>query len=171
MRSIAFLSAGSNLGDRAAHLLGGIASLREAGVLVHRVSPVYETEPVGFREQPWFLNMALQVETDLSPLALLAGCLEIEKAHGRAHSAQGAARTLDLDILLMGDLIMHVPELQIPHPRMALRRFVLEPLAQIAPEAFHPVLKTTIQCLLSVCPDSSVVKRASNLNWQFRHLD
>jgi len=160
---IAYLSCGSNMGDRIANLRSAIHDLREGPVLVRRISSVYETEPVGFREQPWFMNIALEVETGLAPRELLAGCQKIEEAHGRIRSFNGAPRPLDLDILLYEDLILDEPSLQIPHPRMAERRFVLEPLEQIAPGVCHPVLGKSIRALLAACPDPSKVILRSEL--------
>jgi 2-amino-4-hydroxy-6-hydroxymethyldihydropteridine diphosphokinase len=161
--SVAYLSGGSNLGDRKVHLKSAIDAIRTKGILVRRVSSVYETEPVGFLDQPWFLNIAVAIETQLSPSELLACCQDIEKLHGRVRSFQGAPRVLDLDILLYGDLIIDGPSLQIPHPRMAQRRFVLEPLAQIAPGVVHPGLKKTILTLLASCGDDSRVTLYSEL--------
>jgi len=161
--SITYLSGGSNLGDRKANLRYAIEDLRTAGMIVRRISSVYETEPVGFPDQPWFLNLAVEVETSLGPQELLACCLEIEARHGRIRSFPGAPRPLDLDILLFGNLILDLPPLQIPHPRMAQRRFVLHPLAQIAPEALHPVLGLKIASLLTACSDPAIVTRHSEL--------
>jgi 2-amino-4-hydroxy-6-hydroxymethyldihydropteridine diphosphokinase len=160
---IAYLCGGSNLGDRRANLKSAIDAVRKAGIIVRRVSSVYETEPVGFLNQPCFLNIAVAVETRLPPRELLACCQDIEELHGRVRSFPGAPRVLDLDILLYNDLIIDGPSLQIPHPRMTQRRFVLEPLAQIAPEAIHPVLKKTILSLLASCPDGSRVTLYSEL--------
>ncbi len=154
---VAYLSAGSNLGDRKDNLQQGVRRLVEAGLAVRRVSSIFETEPVGFQQQPWFLNIALEVETTLSPSQLLACCQEVETSAGRVRSFTGAPRTLDLDILLYGDVILDEPGLRIPHPRMHQRRFVLEPLVQIAPGLVHPELRQKVSHLLSVCADSSTV--------------
>jgi 2-amino-4-hydroxy-6-hydroxymethyldihydropteridine diphosphokinase len=154
---VTYLSAGSNLGDRIANLRGAIDGLRRAGILVRQLSPVYETEPVGLVGQPWFLNIAVEAETRLSPQQLLVSCQDIESVHGRTRSFPGAPRTLDLDILLIDDLVVESPSLQVPHPRMTERRFVLEPLAWIAPAILHPVLNQTILTLLARCPDPSRV--------------
>ncbi len=153
-----FLSLGSNLGDRRAHITHGIKSLDAAGVRPRRISSFFETEPVGFLEQPWFLNLALEGTTSLTPEALLRVCLEIELSRDRVRSFPGAPRTLDLDILLYGDIVMDGPDLTIPHPRMAERRFVLEPLAEIAPFRTHPVLHQPVMSLLRSCPDTSRVR-------------
>ncbi len=155
----AYISAGSNVGDRKANLAFALKSLA-AETVVKKVSSYFETEPVGYLNQPWFLNIAVEVETDLAPLELLNLCKGIEESGGRIRSFPNAPRTLDLDILLYGDLVMDDTGLTIPHPRLAERRFALEPLAQIAPEAMHPVLKKTIRLLLGACPDTSqVLKR------------
>jgi 2-amino-4-hydroxy-6-hydroxymethyldihydropteridine diphosphokinase len=160
---IGYLSCGSNLGDRKANLRSAIADLCAGAITVRRISSAYETEPVGFRDQPWFMNIALEVETGLTPRELLAGCQKIEEAHGRIRSFTGAPRQLDLDILLFDNLIIDEPSLQIPHPKMAARRFVLEPLAQIAPGVCHPVQGKSIRFLLAACPDTSKVILHSEL--------
>ncbi len=157
-----YISAGSNLGDRKANLSEGLQLLRLAGVRPMSVSSFFETEPVENRDQPWFLNVALEVETVLPPQELLRCCLEIELARGRVRSFRGAARTLDLDILLYGDMVVQESHLTIPHPRMAVRRFVLEPLAEIAPQVIHPVLQLSVVSLLQICPDQSCVQRYSS---------
>ncbi len=155
---IAYLSAGSNLGDRKANLKNAFCSLKEAGATPAQMSSYYETEPVGIREQPWFLNAALQVNTGLSPFELLEACQAIEESHGRVRVFKNAPRTLDLDILLYDDLVIDDAQLVIPHPRLAERRFVLEPLAEIAPDVLHPLLMKSIRSLLESCPDPSAVR-------------
>lgn len=154
---VAHLSAGSNLGDRMANLRRALAGLAAEGLRIRRVSSVYHTEPVGYRDQPWFFNIAVELETRLSPRSLLRACRIVEEAGGRTRPCIGGPRAIDLDILLYGDAIVDEPDLQIPHPRMAGRRFVLQPLAEIAPEAVHPVLKMSVRALLDVCPDRSSV--------------
>jgi len=145
--NIAYISAGSNIGDREENLDFGARRLGERGKLL-RKSSVYETEPVGYADQPWFLNQVFELETEFTPHELLAWCNEIERDGGRVRTFQNAPRTLDLDILLYGDLIISDPDLIIPHPRMTERRFVLEPLAEIAPGLLHPIEKMTIGELL-----------------------
>jgi 2-amino-4-hydroxy-6-hydroxymethyldihydropteridine diphosphokinase len=151
------MSIGSNLGDRVANLEHGVAALGKMELNLGKVSPLYRTEPVGFQTQPWFINIALALETSLHPMELLERCLEIEHSLGRVRTFRAAPRTMDLDILLFGSLVIDRPGLQIPHPRMTERRFVLEPLARIAPDAVHPILGKTIRSLLAVCPDTSAV--------------
>jgi 2-amino-4-hydroxy-6-hydroxymethyldihydropteridine diphosphokinase len=154
----AYLSVGSNLGDRLANLRQGISHLQEAGISVTKISSYFETEPIGFLDQPWFLNIALELETCLTPHQLLACCSRIEEQQGRVRSLLNGPRTLDLDILLYENFIIKDPLLVIPHPDMAERRFVLQPLAQIAPDQVHPTLKTTIRSMLDRCPDLSTVR-------------
>jgi 2-amino-4-hydroxy-6-hydroxymethyldihydropteridine diphosphokinase len=120
---------------------------------------MYETEPVGCTDPSWFLNLAVEAETALLPLELLRRCLEIEAAHGRIRSFHGAPRTLDIDILLIDNWILNDSELTIPHPRMAERRFVLEPLFELAPELIHPVVQKPISSLLRACRDTASVRR------------
>ena len=145
--NIAYISAGSNIGDREANLDFGARRLGEHGKLI-RKSSVFETEPMGYVDQPCFLNQVFELETALTPFELLAFCNEIERDGGRVRTFPNAPRTLDLDILLYDDRIISEPDLIIPHPRMTERRFVLEPLAEITPDLQHPVEKKTIRELL-----------------------
>ena len=158
-RHVAFLSLGSNLGDTRQHLKAARDALAVSAVSVEEVSARYATEPVDVKDQPWFLNQVVRVCTDLSPTELLAVCLKAEREQGRQRTVARGPRTLDIDILLYDDLILQDPQLQIPHPRIPLRRFVLEPLAFLAPNKIHPVLKETFEKLLSKCPDTSRVER------------
>ena len=141
-----------------ANLRQGISHLQEAGISVTKISSCFESEPIGFPDQPWFLNIALELETCLTPRQLLACCSRIEEQQGRVRTFPKGPRTLDLDILLYEDCVIRDPLLVIPHPGMAERRFVLQPLAQIAPDQVHPTLKKTIRSLLDKCPDLSTVK-------------
>jgi 2-amino-4-hydroxy-6-hydroxymethyldihydropteridine diphosphokinase len=177
VRSLAAIALGSNLessfGDREANLGEAIRLIRSLGE-VTAVSSFYETEPVGFLAQPWFLNGALLLATDLEPLVLLWELLAVERAMGRERVGAVAKgpRVIDLDLLLYfrrdgfkrdgfndverdaidqdrGDVVMETKELVLPHPEMQMRRFVLEPLAEIAPDMVHPVLELTVRELLT----------------------
>jgi len=139
-----YLSLGSNLGDSAAQLLEAIEQLGQLGTVVS-VSSFYETEPVEFTAQPWFLNCAVRLDTSLAAEALMADILEIEQRLGRRRDEQKGPRTVDIDILLYGKAKIARPGLTIPHPAMPQRRFVLEPLAEIAPKLWHPVLERTVE--------------------------
>lgn len=152
-----YLSAGSNLGDREANLKYALRELENAGKIL-RVSSYYETEPVGFPDQPWFLNMAIALETRLKPSGLLRACMGIEDLANRRRSFPNAPRTLDLDILFYGDSVIREKNLVIPHPRLSERKFVLEPLAEIAPDFMHPVFRQSVQSLLNACTDTSIVR-------------
>jgi 2-amino-4-hydroxy-6-hydroxymethyldihydropteridine diphosphokinase len=145
---LAYLSLGSNLGDRAANLRAAIERLAELGRVTAN-SSLYQTEPVEFLDQPWFLNCAVALETSSTPQELLAHALAIEKAMGRRRTRDKGPRVIDIDILLFGDRVIDEPGLKIPHPAMHERRFVLEPLAEIAPGALHPTLKKTARQLLA----------------------
>ncbi len=143
-----FLSLGSNIGEREAQLDEAVERLEAAGVRVVRRSSVYETEPQDLRDQPWFLNLVLEVETGLSPIQLLAAIQGIEKAMGRRRDVPKGPRTVDIDILLYGPAIVETEDIQIPHPRLDRRRFVLEPMAELAPDLRHPLSGKTISELL-----------------------
>ncbi len=135
----AYLGLGSNQGDRSAILRGALTRLEASRrVRVRKQSSLYESAPVGVTEQPWFLNLVAEVDTDLLPLQLLDLVLTVERGLGRVRTQRGGPRTIDIDILLYADLAMTTPTLVIPHPEMTRRRFVLEPLVEIGPDVTLP---------------------------------
>ncbi len=146
-----YLGLGSNLGDRIGHLEHAIRSLAEHGIVLAR-SPLVETEPVDCPGGGAFLNGCLCLETDLEPVAMLEAAMRIERDRGRLRRAWNEPRTLDVDLLLVDDRIIDEAGLVVPHPRMCERRFVLEPLAAIAPRAVHPVRTMSILELLEGLP-------------------
>ncbi len=158
MGETAYLSLGSNLGDRAANLRAAVAQLDVAGRLL-ALSALYETQPVDVPDQPWFLNCVAAIETDKTPRELLKLALQIEAAMGRLRMRDKGPRKIDIDLLLFANLVVDEPGLKIPHPAMHRRRFVLEPLVEIAPEARHPELGKTAQELLAKLPAGQTVRR------------
>ncbi len=146
----AYLSLGSNLGDREALLNEAIQRLEAAGVRIVRRSTIHETEPQDFKDQPKFLNMAVEAETDLTPLALLAAIQKIEAEMGRQRTIPKGPRTIDIDILFYANQVIASADLEIPHPRLAQRSFVLNPLSEIAPDLRHPVTGKSVREAQSV---------------------
>jgi 2-amino-4-hydroxy-6-hydroxymethyldihydropteridine diphosphokinase len=145
---IAYIALGSNVGDRAENLRVAKEQAEAPDLRVLRASSIYETAPRDVEDQPWFLNQVLECETDLFPRQLLARLQKIERDMGRKRRMAKGPREIDLDILLYGDAVVKAPELEIPHPRMAERRFVLEPLAELAPEKRHPGTRRTMREML-----------------------
>src|SRR5215469_9331922 len=160
MRKLVYLSLGSNLGDRTANLRQAIEKLSELGAVV-AVSSFYETEPVEASPQPWFLNCAVRLDTEKMPRQLIAAILNLEQTMGRQRRKESAPRTVDVDILLFGSSVVELPSLTIPHPRLHQRRFVLEPLAEIAPDVRHPVFKRTIRELRDALPAGQTVRKVA----------
>ena len=159
MKKLVYLGLGSNLGERLDNLRRAIEELRAAGVAVCRVSSVYESEPVDYTAQPRFLNAAVEAETELMPRQLLRRLQQIESRLGRRRGRRRGPRTIDIDILLFGDHVMHTAALTIPHPRLAQRRFVLEPLRELAAGLRHPVNRQTVSELLAGLNGGGQVKK------------
>lgn len=153
---LVYLSLGSNIGDRQGNLRAALDRLSESGVRLLRVSPVYETEPVDFTAQRWFLNLVVEAETELFPLQLLGRTQRIERGLGRTRTVPKGPRTIDIDILLYANAIVATANLEIPHPRIAERRFVLVPLAGLAPNLRHPVTRRTMREMLDAVPEQAV---------------
>jgi 2-amino-4-hydroxy-6-hydroxymethyldihydropteridine diphosphokinase len=158
MSNCAYLSLGSNLGDREANLREAIQRLATVGKVL-AVSSFYETEPIEYTAQDWFLNCALVLETGKMPLELLKSVLDLEQSMGRRRVQDKGPRNIDIDVLLFDDSVVNSKGLTIPHPAMHQRRFVLEPLAEIAPDARHPVLKKTVRELLEALPPGQIVRK------------
>ncbi|HEV8700991.1 MAG TPA: 2-amino-4-hydroxy-6-hydroxymethyldihydropteridine diphosphokinase [Candidatus Polarisedimenticolia bacterium] len=154
-----FIGLGSNIGDRRAHLDRARNALGKAGLKVSQQSSLYRTDPVEVVDQEEFINQVVGCETGLGPEAILEVCLAVERSMGRVRTRDKGPRVIDLDLLLSGNDIRSGVALQVPHPRMHLRRFVLVPLAEISPGAWHPVLNLTAAELLAKCPDRSRVER------------
>ena len=156
MSKTVYLSLGSNLGDRERNLRDAVGLLAEPSLRVLRVSSFYETEPLEVRDQPWFLNAVAEAETDFFPKQLLARLLRIEQQLGRRRLKPKGPRMIDIDILLYGGSVIDADELQVPHPRLTERRFVLEPLAELAPELRHPVTRVTVREMLQAVAGQQV---------------
>ncbi|HMS39394.1 MAG TPA: 2-amino-4-hydroxy-6-hydroxymethyldihydropteridine diphosphokinase [Pyrinomonadaceae bacterium] len=156
----AYVSIGSNLGDRAGNLLLAVRGLMEASFCVNKLSAVYETEPHGVENQPPFLNMVAEINlTSISASQMMARMLRIEYLLGRREKMEKKPRTVDLDLLLFGSYTCETDFLTLPHPRMPERRFVLTPLTEIAPHLIHPQTQKTMTEMLALSDDFSIVKR------------
>lgn len=154
-----FLSLGSNLGKKKENLKQALLLLQKSGVLVVKKSSFYETGPSGVKNQPFFLNICVQAKTDLQPDELLQVCKKIEKRLGRKKRQKWGPREIDIDILFYGRRIITEKDLQIPHPRLPERKFVLVPLVEIAPNLIHPVLEKSVKQLLRKCRDKGIVRK------------
>ena len=161
-----FVALGSNIGDRLGFLQKAMDALgRSPGFEVRSVSSVYETEPVGKKDQPQFLNAAVELNTPKSPEDVLADLKQIERTVGRTPSERWGPREIDLDLIYVQNLVIDGPELKLPHPEVADRRFVLTPLAEIAPEFVDPLRNRSVLELLLGCPDpNSVIKISSTIH-------
>lgn len=156
----AYIGLGSNLGDRAGHLLLAMRELINTGLSISQLSSIYETEPEDVSAQPDFLNMVIELSGSLpAPEGLLAICLEVENALGRERTILRGARTIDLDLLLYEDRIIKTEQLILPHPRLHRRRFVLAPLAEIAPSCIHPLFEVSISKLLKEIDSTARVRK------------
>ena len=155
----AYIALGTNIGEREENLRAALHHLPDVGVHIRRVSSVYETEPLDFLDQDWFLNAVLEAQTELDALDLLRSLRLIESRMGSRKVVAKGPRLIDLDILLYGTEIIDTPELQVPHPRMLERKFVLVPLAEIAPTLRHPNWKSGVTQLLATTSDHSQVKK------------
>ena len=153
-----YLGLGSNLGNREAMLQAALHALESPRLHVLRISPVYETEPMDVPGQQWFLNVVAEAQTDLFPLQLLHRTSKVEAQLGRRRLSPKGPRNIDIDILLFGNAIVTTPALEIPHPRFRGRRFVLAPLADLAPELRDPVTKKTVRELLGEVQGQAVRK-------------
>jgi 2-amino-4-hydroxy-6-hydroxymethyldihydropteridine diphosphokinase len=151
-----YLGLGSNVGDREANLRAAIERMRAPDLRALRVSPVYETEPLDYTRQRWFLNLVVEAETSLFPMQLLARVARIERALGRVRDIPKGPRTIDIDILLYGKAVIRSEALEVPHPRMNERRFVLAPLADLAPDLRNPITHRTVTEMLAAAPPQSV---------------
>jgi 2-amino-4-hydroxy-6-hydroxymethyldihydropteridine diphosphokinase len=161
-----YLGLGSNQGDRLHHCREALLRLKESeDIRLIRVSSAYETEPVGEGFEGWFINAVAEAETDLDPLSLFRKLKRIEEEMGRSGQAITPNRPIDLDLLLYGDFLLELGALTIPHPRLHQRRFVLEPLLELAPELVHPRLGKTVEALLEDLSDPHQVRRVRELLW------
>jgi 2-amino-4-hydroxy-6-hydroxymethyldihydropteridine diphosphokinase len=158
-----YLSLGSNVGEREEMLRAALRLLESPGLHVARLSPVYETEPQDVKNQPWFLNLVVEVQTALFPMQLLTRVRKIERELGRKRTVNKGPRSIDIDILLYGESVIDAKDLVVPHPRMTERRFVLQPLADLAPDLRHPVLRRSVKELLAGVTGQAVRQHAAKL--------
>jgi 2-amino-4-hydroxy-6-hydroxymethyldihydropteridine diphosphokinase len=157
-----YLLLGSNLGDRLENLGRARDRLAASGIRILRASSVYETAPRDVPGQPWFLNQVIEAESALLPRQLLSRLQKIERDMGRKRTVAKGPRSIDIDIVFFGESVVSMPDLEIPHPRMMERRFVLEPLAELAPELRHPVLNRSVREMLAKVTDQQVRRFSGN---------
>jgi 2-amino-4-hydroxy-6-hydroxymethyldihydropteridine diphosphokinase len=157
--TVAYLGLGSNIGNREANIQQALDQLQTANLRMLRLSSLYETEPMGFHDQAWFLNQVAEFATELPPLELLQRIHEIETGLGRKREVRNGPRTIDIDILLYGNASIKTPELTIPHPRYRERRFVLEPLLEIGPMLKDPETGQPLSAILAAIPGQAVRRR------------
>ena len=155
-----YLALGSNLGDREAHLRRAMEQLKSPELRITKVSGIYETAPQGYLDQGWFLNLVLEATTALFPLQLLLGCKRVERLLKRQRRVANGPRTIDIDVLFYGDIVIHSRGFEVPHPRYHERRFVLEPLADLAPALRDPVTKRSVREMLAGVMDQKVTRTA-----------
>ena len=155
---LVYIALGSNIGERAENLREAREQIEAPDLRILRASSIYETAPRDIEDQPWFLNQVIECETDLFPRQLLARLQKIERAMGRKHRIAKGPREIDLDILLFGNAVVKAPELEVPHPRLAERRFVLEPLAELVPDKRHPGTRRTMREMLAGVANQVVKK-------------
>ena len=151
-----YLSLGSNIGDREGNLRKAVERLAAQEIRVLHTSRIYETEPVDYKEQAWFLNQVVEAETALFPMQLLTRIGRVERELGRRRTVRNGPRTIDIDILFYGAATVETARLEIPHPRIAQRRFVLAPLAELAPDLRHPVTHRSVRQMLESAPPAVV---------------
>jgi 2-amino-4-hydroxy-6-hydroxymethyldihydropteridine diphosphokinase len=151
-----YLGLGSNLGDREEHLRRAVEELQGPDLRTLRLSRLYETEPVEYTQQPWFVNQVVEAETELFPMQLLARVGRAERSLGRVRGIPKGPRVIDIDILFFGRAVVRTAKLEIPHPRIGERRFVLAPLADLAPDLRHPVTRKTVREMLETAPPHKV---------------
>ncbi len=157
--TVVYLGFGSNVGDRESNIQRALDQLQIDDLRLLRASSLYETEPMGFQDQPWFLNQVAEFEAQLSPLQLLKRIQDVEKTLGRKREIVNGPRTIDIDILLFGDVVMKTTEMTIPHPRYRERRFVLEPLLELNQELTDPETRQTVAAMLAAVPGQAVQRR------------
>ncbi|MCD5411386.1 2-amino-4-hydroxy-6-hydroxymethyldihydropteridine diphosphokinase [Thermodesulfovibrionales bacterium] len=163
-----YIGIGSNIGSREANCIKAVEILREKGIIIKKASSMYETEPWGLKDQPKFINMAIETETELSPEWLLVVTQEAEREMGRQSIAKWGPRVIDLDILFYGDMIVEMERLKIPHPLLCERDFVILPLSEISPDKVHPVSKKSISQIAAIKKPTSAFSTQKGMKMSLR---